>query len=429
MSRAAGGTYSLPAGNPVVTGTIISSTWGNTTLTDIATALTDSLSRSGLGGMTAALLGTDGAVGAPAFSFTNEPASGLYRIGAGSIGMSVLNRLVMSWGSSGNIAIPRPASGVSLTISGTPSTGQSLILDASAGNWGGMSLTTNGSSQWGLLNGIDAAGEFALYNHQAGASQMRLTSAGNFTFIAPSSGVPVTVNNTNASTSFVITNSISSSAAIPSLSLKTTAGNGFCTLSLGANAAGNPVAGTNDLALFINGATSDGTLLNRANAALNLGTNATARVSIAAAGNVTINGPASGIAATINGFSGTHSTQIADSATALFNAGYLELPINTQNTAYQTVLADAGKAIYHSDGTARTYTIPANGTVAYPIGTTLTFINDASGAVNVTIAITTDTLQLSPGGTTGSRTLAQFGRATAHKVAATKWIISGTGLS
>lgn len=47
MSRNGSGTYSLPAGNPVVTGTTISSTWANTTLTDIANALTGSLASDG----------------------------------------------------------------------------------------------------------------------------------------------------------------------------------------------------------------------------------------------------------------------------------------------------------------------------------------------------------------------------------------------
>jgi hypothetical protein len=37
----------LPAGNPVVTGTTISSTWANNTLSDIATALTQSLAKDG----------------------------------------------------------------------------------------------------------------------------------------------------------------------------------------------------------------------------------------------------------------------------------------------------------------------------------------------------------------------------------------------
>jgi hypothetical protein len=47
MSRNGSGTYTLPAGNPVVTGTTISSTWANSTLTNIASALTDSLAADG----------------------------------------------------------------------------------------------------------------------------------------------------------------------------------------------------------------------------------------------------------------------------------------------------------------------------------------------------------------------------------------------
>ena len=51
----------------------------------------------------------------------------------------------------------------------------------------------------------------------------------------------------------------------------------------------------------------------------------------------------------------------------------------------------------------------------------------------VTIAITTDTMYLSSAGTTGSRTLAQYGSATAIKVAglssAGVWLISGSGLT
>lgn len=47
MPRNGSGTYSLPSGNPVVTGTVISSTWANNTLSDIATALTNSLAKDG----------------------------------------------------------------------------------------------------------------------------------------------------------------------------------------------------------------------------------------------------------------------------------------------------------------------------------------------------------------------------------------------
>ena len=52
MSRNGSGVYSLPAGNPVVTNTTISSTWSNTTLTDLATAMTGSVASDGQTPMT-----------------------------------------------------------------------------------------------------------------------------------------------------------------------------------------------------------------------------------------------------------------------------------------------------------------------------------------------------------------------------------------
>lgn len=109
--------------------------------------------------------------------------------------------------------------------------------------------------------------------------------------------------------------------------------------------------------------------------------------------------------------------------------GFKNIPQNSQSAAYTLVLADAGKHIFHpsTDANARTYTIPANSSVAYPIGTALTFINMTSQVV--TIAITTDTMYLSSAGTTGSRSLAQYGSATAVKMTSTTWLISGSGLT
>jgi hypothetical protein len=48
MSRSAGGVYSLPAGNPVVSGTVINAAVHNATMTDIATALTKSIASDGV---------------------------------------------------------------------------------------------------------------------------------------------------------------------------------------------------------------------------------------------------------------------------------------------------------------------------------------------------------------------------------------------
>lgn len=91
------------------------------------------------------------------------------------------------------------------------------------------------------------------------------------------------------------------------------------------------------------------------------------------------------------------------------------------------VLADAGKSF--DLASAGTLTIPANASVAFPVGTIIILVG-RSGSTN-TIAITTDTLYLAGTafGTTGSRTLASGGMATLIKITSTAWMISGQGLT
>jgi hypothetical protein len=124
--------------------------------------------------------------------------------------------------------------------------------------------------------------------------------------------------------------------------------------------------------------------------------------------------------------SGTLSSCTVDGTDAV---GFRNIPINSQSAAYTAVLADSGKCIFHpsTDANARTFTIPANGSVAYPIGTAISFVNMTSQVVS--IAITTDTMYLAGTGTTGTRSLAQYGTATALKMTSTTWIISGAGLT
>jgi hypothetical protein len=124
--------------------------------------------------------------------------------------------------------------------------------------------------------------------------------------------------------------------------------------------------------------------------------------------------------------SGTLSSCTVDGTDSV---GFRNVPVNSQSAAYTAVLTDSGKLILHpsTDANARTFTIPANGSVAYPVGTVLTFVNMTSQVV--TIAITTDTMYLAGPGTTGSRSLAQYGMASAVKITSTTWIISGSGLT
>lgn len=89
MPRDSNGVYSLPVGNPVATLTVISSNWANTTLSDLSTAMTDSLSRSGEGSMLAGLKLFDGTIGAPGMTWGTETTSGFYRAGAGDFRFAI----------------------------------------------------------------------------------------------------------------------------------------------------------------------------------------------------------------------------------------------------------------------------------------------------------------------------------------------------
>lgn len=124
--------------------------------------------------------------------------------------------------------------------------------------------------------------------------------------------------------------------------------------------------------------------------------------------------------------SGTLSSCTVDGTNPV---GFLNIPQNSQSANYTTVLSDSGKCIFHpaSDANERTFTIASNASVAYPIGSVIQFCNFTSQVL--TIAINSDTMFLAGTGSTGSRSLAQYGIANAMKVGATTWIVTGSGLS
>lgn len=120
--------------------------------------------------------------------------------------------------------------------------------------------------------------------------------------------------------------------------------------------------------------------------------------------------------------------QVIDESGTLQTVGYRDVPVNQQNGAYTTILSDRGKGIFHNSVSPHTHTIAANASVAYPVGTVITFCN-ANGGGTVTIAINSDTLTWSATGGTGSRSLAANGIATAYKRQTTEWLISGSNLT
>jgi hypothetical protein len=118
----------------------------------------------------------------------------------------------------------------------------------------------------------------------------------------------------------------------------------------------------------------------------------------------------------------------AETGTLQTVAGGKVLPIAAISDAHTFALGEQGGRHPAADTTARTWTIPANASVAFPVGTVLTIINEfAAGAI--TLAITSDTLTWLDDGDTGSRTIAEGGVATVLKTGSTAWLVYGKGIS
>lgn len=139
-----------------------------------------------------------------------------------------------------------------------------------------------------------------------------------------------------------------------------------------------------------------------------------------------------GIAASGHNHTGVYEpvdTDIARHDTTGVTSAEWSIPSVARNKTedYTMVLTDAGQTVRTTGSTAaQTLTIPANGSVAYPIGTLIGIENDSS--VDWSLAITTDTMTWSKDNTTGTRTLAAGASAVLKKVTATGWKVAGSAL-
>jgi hypothetical protein len=132
MARNGSGTYTLPAGNPVETNTVISSTTHNTTMTDVGTALTGSIARDGQSPATSNIPMGDNKLTGLATPTTRTDATSLGSIqdGVGVYGATV--------GGSGNV----------ITVTLTPvvtayAAGQKFSFIAGAANTGAVTVNVN----------------------------------------------------------------------------------------------------------------------------------------------------------------------------------------------------------------------------------------------------------------------------------------------
>jgi hypothetical protein len=195
MPRDGSGNYTLPAlGNPAVTNTPITIAWWNGTSTDMASAFTDSLSRSGLGGMLVPFTLVDGTVGAPAFAFQNEPNTGIYRAGAQDVRLAVGGADVWKWTATATTGAQPLSLSKGLTVVGAPNT-TGVTSTGGAGTAHGVVANATG-----LGNGITAtggtstaAGVAGLAGTSAGYGVYALGTGGGLGLIALSSSTAVDV--------------------------------------------------------------------------------------------------------------------------------------------------------------------------------------------------------------------------------------------
>jgi hypothetical protein len=288
-----------------------------------------------------------------------------------------------------------------VTLPATPSTGDQVVVADPTGDWGTNNLTVarNGETIAGVAQDLvcDISGASVQLVYDGTTWAVYAQVGGNGGTAVTLNGTQTLTNKTINGSNNTITN-VSLSTGVTGTLPEANGGTGITSFGTGvATFLGTPSSA--NLASAVTDETGSGALV--------------------FATSPTLVTPALGTPA-----SGNLESCTADGTNAV---GFKTIPQNVQTGNYTLVLADSGKHIYRGSGSAATWTIPANGSVAYPVGTALTFINYS--ATSVSIAITTDTMRLSPAGTTGTRTLAQYGSATAIKVDSTNWIISGSGLT
>ena len=211
--------------------------------------------------------------------------------------------------------------------------------------------------------------------------------------------MPTTINASNTSGGAVVTGDGSGVLELQSGGVTALTANGANVTVAGTLTATGGMTGTLPVA---NGGTGAATLPVN-NVLIGNGTSAVAAVAPGTTGNVL----------TSNGTTWA-STALPSNAVAY--------PQNIQSADYTLVIGDAGKQIFHpvADTTIRTYTIPSNASVAFPIGTVVLFtVENAGTAVNV--AITSDTLVFGSG-TTGTVAVVASNTLMCIKVTATKWM-------
>lgn len=128
------------------------------------------------------------------------------------------------------------------------------------------------------------------------------------------------------------------------------------------------------------------------------------------------------------------TSQIANNAVTVAKIADVDIraiksvDIITANAARTFPLTDNGGAVYKTNTTAYSWTVPANATVAHPVGTVITVCNLGTAGDVTIVQASGVTLTKLGDGSTGNRVLKPYGKATLHKNATNGWDIIGIGL-
>ena len=198
------------------------------------------------------------------------------------------------------------------------------------------------------------------------------------------------------------------------------------TVSVSANVTGGNVL-TGGL-ISATGNITGGNVLGGANVNATTHTGTTVSVSANITGGNVLTGGLISATGNITGGNLTIAGNTATITTANYSIGYLNIPQISFSANATAALVDSGKHYYSTTSGNLALTIPTNATVAFPTGTALSLVVQASGNVLVNAAVGV-TLYMGGNSTAGNRVVSGYGMATIMKVATDTWFINGTGVA
>ena len=392
-----------------------------------------------------------GATGFTSFLALGNNNAGIGNLAANIIGVATNNTERMRIDASGNVGIGTSSPGAKLDIAGTLLTSSTIATADGIGlKWGGLSGTV-------FLLGNSSANYLSAWTNSA--ERLRIDTSGNVGIGTTSPGGKLDVSGTNGNVQINAAgdqiaytyngyNYITASGAAATLQMQATGAGG--TLTFATN--GSERARINSAGNFLVGSTaadygSNFNFRKDQNAATTLlvlnnstGVSVTSRIAqITGTGFSYVNNSLNdnsgspyysydfGSAVTYAAWTFGGSERFRISSTGAITSsnladavGYKGLPQNSQTASYTLALADIGKHISITTGGV---VIPANGSVAFPVGATIVIFNNSGSTQALTI--TTDTLRQAGTTNTGARTIAVYGLVTCVKVASTTWVVTG----